>query len=336
MQKIYLVCAIALCMVLTSCHTTQKFNVEGTAGTEIYTPGMQRLGVIGTDGTAKLIISSDEYYTYLLAKKPQSNLLVPFALDYEKKSHTGARLLESAGVMVTLYGAIVGIVGVALSGNSGDNSGGALAAIGLGAAVGGATAWGVTHSRLKQKSYEYQFAYLKNQHANTDLQFTQPVFTESYKHVDGQNQVAQTVTTQTTQATPTPATETSSKSTKHLTQKSSKTLRDYGQQTEGTYTGTGSLTKGSETIETYTGIVVKIVRVSKDVVSVNVVESNGSEFFENAAKYNITKNQNGEFVLTNADISSATITIDQNGNLKYTHPKVNIDGDVYTLKISAK
>lgn len=328
MQKIYLVCAIALCMVLTSCYTTQKFNVEGMAGTEIYTSGMQRLGVIGTDGTVKIRISSDEYHAYLLAKTPRSNLLVPFALDYKKKSHTGARLIEGICFPLSIGGSVTAVIGALV-----DE--GEVAAVGGVAALLGAFVGLPASTRLQQTSYKYQFGYLPNQHANTDLQFTQPVFTESYKHVESQNQVAQTATTQTAQITPTPATESSSKSTKHLTQKSSKTLRDYGQQTEGTYTGTGSLTKGGETIESYTGIVVKIVRVSKDVVSVNVVESNGSEFFENAAKYNITKGKNGEFVLTNADIRSATITIDKNGNLKYTHPKVNIDGDVYSLNIKA-
>lgn len=328
MQKIYLVCAIALCTVLASCSTTQKFNVEGTAGTEIYTSGMQRLGVIGTNGTVKIRISSDDYHAYLLAKAPRSNMLVPFALDYKKKSHTGARLIQGICLPLSIAGSATAVIG-ALANEEGLAAGG-LVAGGLGALVGLPASM-----RLQQTSYKYQFGYLSHQHANTDIQFTQPVFTESYKHVEGQNQVTQTVTTQTSQVAPTPATEGSSKSTKHLTQKSSKTLRDYGQQTEGTYTGTGSLNKGAETIESYTDIVVKIVRVSKDVVSVNVVESNGSEFFENAAKYNVTKGKNGEYILTNTDIRSATIIIDKNGNLKYSHPKVNIDGDVYSLNIKA-
>ena len=34
-------------------------------------------------------------------------------------------------------------------------------------------------------------------------------------------------------------------------------------------------------------------------------------------------------------IPSAVISIDSKGNLVYYHPKVNIDGEIYTLEINA-
>lgn len=331
MKKFYLIYIIAVCLMFASCTTTQKFNVAGTAGTEIYTSSMQRVGVIGTNGKAKVTLPSDGYYAYLLAKKPQSNLLVPFALDYKKDKHIGTKALQWGGFVLADLGFAIALTGgVDMACNGSDATmGSTFLGAGGGALLLGGTMYGIGQSHMNQTSYDYQFSYLSGQHANTDIQFSRPVFSEPYKNLEPQAQIAQDITSQSVSPT------VSSKSKKHLSQKSSKTLRDYGKQTEGSYTGTGSLTKDGETIESYTNIVVKIVRVSKDVVSVNVIESDGSEFFESSTKYKITKN-NGMFILTNTEIRSATITIDKVGNLIYYHPKVNIDGDVYTLKINAK
>lgn len=338
MKKTSIVYIIVACILLASCTTTQKFNVAGTAGTEIYNSNMERVGVIGSNGKAKVTLPSDGYYAYLLSKSPNSNLLVPFALDYKKDRHIGTKVLAGTGYTLAgagLVAAAVGAIGIA-SGDDADMADGGfsstMAVAGLGAALVGTAIGFPSSSRLNQTSYDYQFRYLSSQHANTDIQFRQPVFSEPYKNFEQQDNVAPSTTSQASSSS-----SVSSSTSKHrLSQKSSKTLRDYGKQTEGTYTGTGSLTKGGETIESYSNIVVKIVRVSKDMVTVNVVESDGSEFFESPTKYKVTKLKNGTFLLTNSEIHSATITIDQNGKLTYVHPKVNIDGDIYSLKISAK
>lgn len=333
MKKISIVYIIVACILFASCTTTQKFNVAGTAGTEIYTSSMERVGVIGSNGKAKVTLPADGYYAYLLAKKPQSNLLVPFALDYKKDSHIGAKAMSWGGFLLADIGFAVALTGgIDLACNGSDATmGSTFLGAGGGALLLGGTMYGVGQSRMNQTSYDYQFRYLSSQHANTDIQFTQPVFSEPYKSFEQQDDVVPSITPKATSSS------VSSSTSKHrLSQKSSKTLRDYGKQTEGTYTGLGSLTKGGEAIEAYSNIAVKIVRISKDVVSVNVVESDGSEFFETPTRYKVTKLKNGTFLLTNSEIHSATITIDKNGKLTYVHPKVNIDGDIYSLKINAK
>ncbi|MBQ4162386.1 MAG: hypothetical protein IJD84_05820, partial [Parabacteroides sp.] len=125
-------------------------------------------------------------------------------------------------------------------------------------------------------------------------------------------------------------------SKKRLSDKSSKILKDYGKQIEGVYIGDGTLTQKKETIEIYNGIKIKIERISKNEVNVNVEESDGTEFFEAPSKYKIIRNKNGSYTLKHSNISTAIITIDKNGNLTYLHPKVNIEEELYVLKILVK
>ena len=123
--------------------------------------------------------------------------------------------------------------------------------------------------------------------------------------------------------------------TKRLTDKSTKSFKDYGAMIEGIYVGTGKLRLRDDIVERYSGIQVVITRIDKDRVDVNVVEDNGNEFFSNPSTYEIVKNANNSYTLTHSDISKATIKIDKHKNAIYLHPRVNIDGDLYVLEISA-
>ena len=127
----------------------------------------------------------------------------------------------------------------------------------------------------------------------------------------------------------------SNTSTKKLNEKSTKSFKNHGATVQGSYIGTGSLTMGGQIIESYKDIAVKIVRVDDNTVTVNVTESNGVDFFNEPATYTIKKDANGNFTLTHDDIAKATIKIDRNKKAIYLHPRVNIDGDIYTLKITA-
>ena len=127
----------------------------------------------------------------------------------------------------------------------------------------------------------------------------------------------------------------SSTSTKKLNDKSTKSFKNHAATVQGSYIGTGTLTLNGQVIESYKDIKVKITRTDDNSVDVIVTESNGVDFFNEPATYTITKDTNGNFTLTHDDIAKATIKIDRNKKAIYLHPRVNIDGDIYTLKITA-
>lgn len=328
MRTSYVILAIMVVAIFSSCSTTEKFYVSGAPNTEIYTPYYVQVGTIGSNGRAKIEISSDNYCAFFLSKSPNSEIYVPFALDYKKRGRFRTRLIEGTGMTIAGIGLAVELGGLIALFSGDSDTGGTLAGIGAGVVGVGAAIGAPASSRLSQKSYEYQYQYLNNQQTNEDLHFTKAVFNEPFK---GASQ------TQTVKAsTSTTVKEDTSVSKKRLSDKSSKTLKDYGKQTEGVYVGSGTLTQNGETIESYVDIKVIIDRVSKNEVNVNVIEANGAEFFESPSKYKITKNKNGSYTLKHSSISAATITINKNGSLTYYHPKINIDGEIYALKISAK
>ena len=299
---------IMVAVVFSSCSTTEKFYVSGTPNTKIYTISKEYLGTVGANGRAKIEISSDKFYSCFLSQSPNSELYVPFALDYEKRG----RFREVIGATLVIMG-----LGSALVSSE------VMAIPGLGAAC-----LGLAFFPSKKKiGHEYHYQYLKNQRTNEDLRLTKAVFNEPLKGAD-KTQVKQ-------KNEPKNVGEGSSVSKKRLSEKSSKTLTDYGKQTEGMYVGNGTLTQNSEAIESYNDVKVKIERISKNEAYVNVI-ADGEEFFESPSKYKITKNKNGSYTLKHSSISTATITISKNGSLTYHHPKINIDGELYVLQISAK
>lgn len=66
------------------------------------------------------------------------------------------------------------------------------------------------------------------------------------------------------------------------------------------------------------------------------VYENGSLYFSSTCLYSVTEKNKGGYNLKLKDIPEASIKIDKNGNMSYYHPKVDIEGDIYILKISAK
>ena len=119
-------------------------------------------------------------------------------------------------------------------------------------------------------------------------------------------------------------------------QQTTKSFKDYGALIEGSYLGVGHLTKGNETIESYQDIKVILHRLERNTVSVNVEESNGEKYFPEDGTYIINKQTDGSYLLTLDKISSAIIRIDKDKKIEYIHPKVNIDGDIYTLTINGR
>lgn len=122
---------------------------------------------------------------------------------------------------------------------------------------------------------------------------------------------------------------------KTRTSKSTKTLKDFGRLLAGTYKGTGTLLQKENVVETYGAIIVKLKRMDKNTVTVEVIDRDGESFFSSQTEYSIKKNADN-YLMSLKGIPSAIISIDAQGNLVYYHPKVNIDGEIYILKINAK
>ncbi len=336
MNTIYkFISIILICSLLASCSTTQKIQVSGLVGTEIYTPNRTKVGTIGPNGTAEITLNSDAYYAYLLSKNNGSNQYIPFALDYKNYNYTGTKL--AIGVCTPLFymgcaTIFIGGLGCAIA-SSAENADvelggifGTMAGVGALAALVGSPVF-AAQSRMKQVDHAYQFKYLSKQTTNQDFTFTEPIFTTTTKPKEETSKVIQAIDN-------TPIIS-SSKSSKKLNDKSTKSFKDHGLMVEGIYIGSGSLTAGNKTIETYDGIIVEITRIENNSVEVIVTESNGEDFFSEASVYNIKKSKNNTYILTHEDIAKATIKIDKKRNAIYMHPRVNIDNEIYTLKINA-
>ncbi len=305
--------------LFVSCVSVQKISVKGTEGTKIYNPESKYLGTIDADGSMDIELPGGEYYPFLLSKAPGSNLIVPFALDYIEKNYTGKITFGALSIVAVSEGAVFlplsflfenPIPSLAVSG----------AVLGLGI-WGLATCGKYFFSNHIPSSFSYE--YLSEHRLNSDMTFTKPVFNEPEKTLTSVKKLETSVSSS------------SSVSKRQLSQKTNRTLNDYGKQLEGSYKGSGALTLNGENIETYTDIVIKLVRADRAMVSVNVVESNGNSYFESTSDYTIKKGNDETFVLTHASISDATIVIDKDSNLVYKHPKVDIEGGIYTLSIKA-
>lgn len=170
--------ALILIMNLTSCSTTEKIIVYGQEGTEIYTPTQEKLGIINNNGSANITLSSDACYTYLLAKNNNSELYVPFALDYKNKSYVGSKMLLGTEYVLFTTSLITTIAAAIAAGE--DDA--PLAAVGF---VAIPTAFGgmATSARLNQTTRRWNFSYLDKQQTNSDICFTQPVYSEPEKTI---------------------------------------------------------------------------------------------------------------------------------------------------------
>ena len=128
-----------LIMILSSCNIAQKIVIIGNPGTKIYDTNEKYLTTINNTGTASIKLDrKEEYHYYLQAKVPQSNILVPFALDY-------------------------------INHNRPDENAGPLLALSYFLPPGAGGAWGLPVA-IRLWSYgDADFNYLENQKTNEDL-----------------------------------------------------------------------------------------------------------------------------------------------------------------------
>jgi hypothetical protein len=111
---------------------------------------------------------------------------------------------------------------------------------------------------------------------------------------------------------------------------------DYAEKVSGEYTGTGLLKKGLGIVEKYPSLSIKIEKVDEKNVTVAVYTASGDPIFDESSTYSVSKGKNGTYTLVHESIKNATIAITSAGKLTYVHPRVEVDGEVYSLTISTK
>ena len=326
MKRLIEILGIVVCVILLhSCTTSQKVTVQGTPGTEIYSPTMERLGVVGPNGKVSFKISRHSYYSYLMSKNAGANELVPFALDYKHCNNTLAGAASWLGVSLAGAGALIGGISVAVGGDTPELTATGAAVLGAGLLM------AIPSDSYFKKTHEFdEYKYLKYQKTNQDFSFL-PIKDVGYaKNMQDNGNMVSTphVSDRANKVN------TSSTATRRKSSVSKRTLNGNAKLVSGSYFGTGYLTQKGKVIEEYAKIKVVILRIDNNNVNVDVFE-NGESYFSKTNKYQVTKKGKNTYVLSLDGISDALIIIDNAGHLTYIHPKVNIDGEIYTLNLTA-
>ncbi len=326
---------MCFCAIAVSCSTSTKLTVFATPGTEILTPNKNRLAVADGTGKAMFKISDDTYYAFLLSHTPSSNDYVPFALDYKYHNYGIVNpLLAALGKGVVIMGAGFEVAGIIALCTGSSEIGIGLLLGGVGGALVGCGIGGPADSRDKQLSHQYNYKYLSTQTTNQDLSLISPIFDVYSAQTMSSDQSGSTSAAK--KKLNASSSEGTTASTKKLgSSASSKALKDNASKVEGTYVGSGSLSQSNSVIESYSNISVTIKKSGKDVVLVNVIDD-GEQFFDSDEEYSVRKLSDGKYELIHKSVKTAKITIDTRNNLVYIHPRVNIEGDIYSLSIKAK
>lgn len=339
-----LLCVVAS-LVISSCaaYKYQQIKVNAKPGTIVSTPSRAQTWVVPESGNVTIKLPRDAYYAYMWASPAfDSDVSVPFALDYKDRRYAELDVMEYSGMGLTAAGLIPVLAGtIALVAGDEDVGSSLFAGGGIPMLIGGGlgAAGGIPKMRMQMK---YHFEYASVQNANTDLHLTKPVmdYVEDRPKAKG----ASAYGTETSEV-PSKSVFGAQKTTKSNRSVSGKTSTSRSAHSikkadvSGSYTGSGQLFKGNDVIESYSNIKIVIKSAPNQPqgkVVVNVLESNGGEYFSEPSVYYVKADAKGECVLVHGDISSATITIYSDGRITYNHPLVEIDGEIYNLKISGK
>lgn len=171
---------VLVAISFSSCSSSQTFFVNGYPGTIIATPDGNALAQIDHSGTTQITLNRDGgYYHYLLAKAPNSDLPVPFALDYKDHNRNGGKYaLEGIGGTVGFAGGVATIgclaaaigTGLAKDADKEDKKFSekffGLGLAGLGVTLGGAGIWAGGNSMSQEKR---NYDYLPQQTTNNDI-----------------------------------------------------------------------------------------------------------------------------------------------------------------------
>lgn len=322
---------LLIIMITVSCSTVEKVTVYGNPGEKIYSPSKQPIATIQHNGKTKITLESDAYYGYLYTYNAQQDQWVPFALDITKKSHNGTKLATGAGYTLSAIGTL-GFIGGTVGCIINDESDAAKAIMVGGLGLGGIGAsFGVpASSRMSQLSYQYNFGYNSKQQINSDLKLTRyiPPIIETPEATPIRKKATSGDALTTNVSSSAKAHNNTSTSSAKKKRKSASVL------IAGEYSGTGTLITTGEDPETLGTMLIIVTPKDDNTVVAEIMEDNEA-FFESEELFKVMKNNDGSFTLTHTRIPSVKFTISKAGKIDYKHPKVNIDGTIYTLSISA-
>ncbi|MBQ6083737.1 MAG: hypothetical protein IJK92_05225 [Bacteroidales bacterium] len=162
-KQIFKIIALLLTIAMLSSCSTQTFIVHGTPGTVISNSNNEDIAVIDKTGQANITLERKPYSHYLLAKSPNSDVKVPFALDY--KNHN--RNLPNSLICV---GAAAISLAIAVTAGQGEPMNIPNLVIGIVGVVGSYMAFIkiMTNSGRENDVYR-NYDYLPNQTTNNDL-----------------------------------------------------------------------------------------------------------------------------------------------------------------------
>lgn len=327
--------AFAIANLFISCSTSSKISFKGKPGTEIYTPdGKQCLGAIPVSGELKTTVPDNGYYGLLIAKNPATKEVIPFAMNTKYARHGATKFASGLGMGFAGVGTAGLIIGtIILCVNSDATAGPVIAGAG-GALAGIGASFGVAASaRADQTSYKYCFKYFPVQETNSDIRLTEPIIKNSVSY----SSVGDSAEKNKIRPDKKSDKANSSENT-HVNRKLGGTVK----QLVGKYAGNGSITLKGEEFERILGITIIIEYKSNNEAYISLIESDGNDFFGKKLLYQLdssSKKKNkktGQTILLQSGIPSSKIIIDKKGYLILENPRLEIDGEVYTLKIKAE
>lgn len=306
---------IVVIIVITSSCSTQKINIIGKPGTEIYSHDMQKITEIQGDGS--VVVRMNKNYIgapMLLSREKNSSKYVPFALDFEKKSTKDILLCTTwPTAPLLIFGPFFYVAA-----DAGNNQ--------------------VT----------YHFKYLTEQQTNQDIVFAPLKQTTDYKTVSGKRHYKpsyevvkaeekeikeqEKVYDNYIKQEEKPVVKHNSDNTAPKKKTAQNESANHSQQVVGTYYGYGRLMSDNELLERYDNIKIVVSKRTDNMVKVDVFIRNSIPYFSSANIYNISKTYN-EYTLHHTT-NDSYITIDENGVLNFTFKNIRNKG--YVLKITAE
>ncbi len=319
MKKIYtkLVFA-AFGLLLFSCKPAREITVSGTPGTDIYKPDMSKVATIQESGNVSIKLNKKEFLSYMMSKAPGSSDFVPFALDYEYKNYRKDAVIYT-GAYAIGFGTVFTAVGLGLSYMP-------MTIVGIPTLIAGSTLLGVGLNSTPQT--EYNFKYLQDQNINNDVTFVDYLDKGVKKEIRGSNKLMSFNEGNADTGNALSAALSNFK-------KSSTETKTYGQLVAGTYIGTGKIILDGKQVGLLENMRILIDNVDGKSVSVDVQDSKGEPCLGTKNLYDVKSPDGNTYTMSLIGNSDAVIRIDSNGSMEYIHPKVEVDGNIFTLDIKA-
>ena len=104
-KHLVVVSCIISTLIVSSCSSTKEVTITGIPYTDIYTKNLHKIGTIGPDGTAKIVLDADNYF--YLSKAPGSNMYIPFATNVKDKFHCAEADDTGFMLMICAFGIVL-------------------------------------------------------------------------------------------------------------------------------------------------------------------------------------------------------------------------------------